>query len=142
MMGFVCAISAALCIIILITISSLLGYVQSIIPTQGLIKIDELHYYFSTEDTLFQLDGLREITLAINSLETEKKIKLSSMRPGCNFGFNRKQKDMAQTATFNYIRINKFYQNDIQNTFSIQPIKVDNYEQGINTCYVDLYFKN
>jgi len=141
MIGFVCAISAALCIIILITISSLLGYIQTVIPTQGLNKIDELHYYFSTEDTLFQRDGLREITLAVNTLETENKFTLSSLRPGCNYGFNRTQKYMAQTATFNYIRINKFYQNDLENTFTIQPIKIDNYEQGINTCYVDLYFK-
>ena len=62
MIGFVSAISASLAIIILVVISSLIGYVQSIMPAKGLIKIDELTYRYVMEGKFIEDKLIEEDT--------------------------------------------------------------------------------
>jgi hypothetical protein len=137
MIGFVCAISASLTIVILITISSLLGYIDSMIPKHSLTKVSEFHYHYSMDSVFIEESALKNLTLLVNSLEVNNQLRIMSYRPGCNFGFNRSEKEMTEIATFNFIRMEQFY----KNKFSIQSIKIDTYSNGINNCYVDVYFE-
>jgi hypothetical protein len=137
MIGFVCAISASLAIIILITISSLLGYINSVIPKEGLLKISEFHYNYTMDNVFIQASVLAEMTLAIDSLELSNDFDLKYYRAGCNYGFNRVENEMTEIATFNFVRIHQFYGDQV----NVEPVEVRYYDEGINTCYIDVYFE-
>jgi len=138
MIGFVSAISASLAVIILVTVSSLLGYVGSILPKTGIKKIDETHYQYIMDNVFVGISSLDTLTLTIDALETKNNIALESHRPVCNFGFNRSEREMVEIVTFNFLKINQYYEEDVQ----VLSAKTEVYDLGINYCYLDLKFSN
>jgi len=136
MIGFVSAISASLAVIILITVTSLLAYIDSIFPRIGLRKINDLHYQYVMGELFVENSSLSELSLKINLLENEEGVILKSHKPICNYGFNRPEREMLEIVTFNYLKILKFYEDDI----SVQGVDVELYEAGFNYCYIDLLF--
>jgi hypothetical protein len=89
------------------------------------------------DNVYIQESVLAELTLFINSYELSNNLKLKSYRPGCNYGFNRVENEMTEIATFNFIGIHQFYSDKI----NVEPIEVRSYDEGINTCYIDVYFE-
>ena len=136
MIGFVSAISASLAVIILITVSSLLGYVNSILPKKGVKKIDDTHYQYVMGNIFVREEALNQLTLLVSEIESENNIVLQSNRPVCNFGFNRPEREMIEVATFNFLKIKQYYGDEV----SILGVKTEEYEAGFNFCYLDVYF--
>lgn len=136
MIGFVSAISASLAVIILITVSSLLGYVDSILPKTGIRKVTDTHYQYVMGNIFLSQGGLNNLTLLISDLETEKKIILTSHRPVCNFGFNRPEREMLEVVTFNFLKVKQFYSGEVD----VLGAKTESYNSGFNFCYLDIYF--
>jgi hypothetical protein len=136
MIGFVSAISASLAVIILITVSSLLGYVNSILPKKGIKKIDETHYQYIMGNVFVGQKPLNQLTVLISEMEVTNEITLISSRPICNFGFNRPEREMIEIATFNFLKIKQYYGAEV----NVLDIKTESYESGFNFCYFDMRF--
>ncbi len=138
MIGVVSAISASLAVIILVTVSSLLGYVGSILPKTGIKKVSDNHYKYIMNNVFVGASVLDTLTLTIDGIESKNNIALQSHRPVCNFGFNRSEREMIEIVTFNFLKINKYYEDDVE----VLNAKTESYEGGINYCYLDLKFSN
>jgi hypothetical protein len=138
MIGFVCAISSSLAVIILITISSLLGYLNSILPSTGFKKINETHYQYITGNVFLGGDAMVKLTIGIDDLEKNNNMILLSHRTVCNYGFNRSEREMAEIVTFNFLKIKQYYREDPR----VLNAKTENHDSGINYCYVDINFNS
>lgn len=132
MIGFVSAISASLAIIILVVISSLIGYVQSIMPAKGLIKIDELTYRYVMEGKFIEDKLIEEVVVQIENAGLASRVV--SYQTGCNYGFNTVEREMLEVSTYNYLVLNQYFQESMKigNTNNYEALEV------INTCYIDI----
>ncbi|MBR7889799.1 hypothetical protein J9B83_12740 [Marinomonas sp. A79] len=136
MIGFVSAISASLAIIILVVISSLIGYVQSIMPAKGLVKIDENKYRYVMEGKFVNPDLLELVVIEIESAGIASRV--TSYQNGCSYGFNTKQREMEEVATYNYLVLNQYFQK------SLKIDTINNYKADdvLNTCYIDINLRS
>lgn len=132
MVGFVSAISAALAIIILVVMSALIGYVKSILPESGLIKIDENKYRYIQEEIYLTDKVIGEVELQLSQLGIAQRLK--SYQVGCNYGFNMPERQAFEISTFNYLTINKYFDDAIE----VGKIEIFKSQEGINTCYMDI----
>ncbi|GLO63423.1 hypothetical protein MACH09_39310 [Vibrio sp. MACH09] len=133
MIGFVAAISASLAVIILVVIASLIGFVQSIIPTTGLVKIDELTYRYNMQTPYVTRELLTDLVLTVGDMSISDRIK--SYQTGCNYGFNTNEYEMTRIATFNYIATNQFF----AGSYPVDNIKVVSQQDKMNSCYIDIH---
>jgi hypothetical protein len=136
MIGFVSAISSALAVIILITITSLLGYVNSFLPKTGLQKINDYHYNYIMGGMFVGQERLNSLTLKVAELEAANNMVLATSRPVCNFGFNRPEREMNEVATFNFIKTKQYYRGEV----NVLNIRTEEYNGGFNYCYLDIRF--
>ena len=133
MIGFVSAITASLAVIILVVISSLIGFVQSIMPSTGLVKVDGQTYRYNQVSPYISQEILRDVVLTINDMSFSDQIK--SFQIGCNHGFNASQYEMKHIATYNYIVINKFF----AGSYPIDSIKVVSEPNKMNNCFIEIH---
>ncbi|WP_375749702.1 hypothetical protein [Vibrio sp. HN007] len=133
MIGFVAAISASLAVIILVVIASLIGFVQSIMPTSGIIKIDEDTYRYNFKTPYVTRELLTELVLTIGDMSFSDRIK--SYQIGCNYGFNTTEYEMTRIATFNYIATNQFF----DNSYPVDNIVVEEEPERMNSCHMDIH---
>ena len=106
MIGFVSAITASLAVIILVVISSLIGFVQSIMPSTGMVKISQVTYRYNQQTPYINEDILHDLVVTAEKMQISSRIK--AFQIGCNYGFNASQYEMKHIATYNYIVINKY----------------------------------
>ncbi|MFD2176921.1 hypothetical protein [Veronia pacifica] len=132
MIGFVSALSASLAIIILVTISALIGYIESIFPTHGLIKVDETKYRYVMKGYYVDEALLREVIIAVDNLGLTEKV--GSYQTGCNYGFNTSEREMTVIPTFNYVTLNQYF----AGAMPIDSITVYEELGVINTCFIDI----
>lgn len=132
MIGFVSAISSALAVIILVVIASLLGYIQSILPPEGLIKINEVKYRYIMDGYYLENKFLQQVVVEVENLGLSDRV--ISYQPGCNYGFNTDERQMTEIPTFNYIILTKYF----GETIPIDSIIIDEQSQAINNCFVDI----
>ncbi|WED20667.1 hypothetical protein L3Q72_08385 [Vibrio sp. JC009] len=133
MIGFVAAITASLAVIILVVISSLIGFVQSIMPTTGLIKIDEVTYRYNLQTPYVSREVLKDLVLTVDGMSFNDRVK--SYQTGCNFGFNTNENEMVHIATFNYISLNQFF----AGSYPIEHINVVSQDDRMNSCFIDIH---
>lgn len=132
MIGFVSAISASLAIIILVVISALIGYVQSIMPAKGLIKVNETKYRYVMEGKFINSELLELVVIEIENTGIANRV--ISYQNGCTYGFNTKKREMEEVSTYNYLVLNQYF---------LKSLKIDttnNYKADnvLNTCYIDI----
>lgn len=132
MIGFVSAISASLAIIILVVIASLIGYVQSIMPTKGLIKISDTKYRYVMEGKFVNNALIEEVILEIENVGVSNRV--ISYQTGCNYGFNSNSREMLEVATYNYLVINQYFLESMK----IESVNNSENINSINTCYIDI----
>ncbi len=135
MIGFVSALSASLAIMVLVVLSALIGYVQSILPTTGLIRLDEYTYRYVQEDVYIEPRIIGEVILEIDLMGLTNDVV--SYQVGCNHGFNQDSRQATEIATFNYLTINNYFDEKVK----IGNIKVEEFPDGFNICYVDINMK-
>ncbi|MDV7105620.1 hypothetical protein R3X26_14530 [Vibrio sp. TH_r3] len=133
MIGFVAAITASLAVIILVVISSLIGFVQSIMPTTGIIKIDELTYRYNQKSPYVSKEILQDLVLTANDMSFGDRIK--SYQNGCSYDFNANEYEMRHIATYNYIATSQFF----GDSFHVDHIKVIAEPEKINSCFIDIH---
>ncbi|WP_413283051.1 hypothetical protein [Vibrio sp. MA40-2] len=133
MIGFVAAITASLAVIILVVISSLIGFVQSIMPTTGIIKIDELTYRYNQKSPYVSKEILQDLVLTANDMSFGDRIK--SYQNGCSYDFNANEYEMRHIATYNYIATHQFF----DGAFPVEHIKIIAESEKINSCFIDIH---
>lgn len=136
MIGFIAAISGVLAIIVLVVIANFLTFVASIMPANGLIKVDEFKYRFVMEDRFVTVDLLD--SLVENAYDFGLTGNIESFQNGCNHGFNSDIKAAETISTYNYIILQEYF----QNTFNVSPILIEEDTDRFNICYVDINLLN
>jgi hypothetical protein len=132
MIGFVSAISASLAIIILVSLASLIAYVQSILPSYGLVKISDDKYRYYMDGQFVKPALIEDIVTQAYNLGISDRI--TSYQNGCLYGFNLNQEAADQISTFNYITMNQFFQDSVP----VGSILALLDESKINACFVDI----
>lgn len=132
MIGFIAAISASLAIIVLVVVASLIGYVQSILPSKGLIKINEEKYRYIMEGTFVNANLLSEIILQIETVGVSGRVK--SYQNGCNYGFNVNKRDVDEISTYNYLVMNQFFGDALKVDSIVDEVE----NEKFNVCFVDI----
>lgn len=136
MIGFVSAISASLALIILVSIASLVAYVQSILPAYGLVKINDDKYRYYMEGQFINQALLEEIVGQAYNLGISDRI--TSYQNGCLYGFNLNKDGADQVSTFNYIVMNQFFQDSVPVGNILAMVD----ESKMNTCFVDINLRS
>lgn len=133
MIGFVAAITASLAVIILVVIASLIGFVQSIMPTTGVVKIDEFTYRYNLKTPYVNQEILQELVLTVSDMSFSDRIQ--SYQNGCNFGFNANEKEMKHIATYNYIMTHQFF----AGSYPVDHINIISQNKKMNSCFIDIH---
>jgi len=135
MIGFVSAISASLAVIILVSLASLVAFVQSILPASGLVKINDNKYRYVMEGQFLKNDLIEEVVTQIynHGLST----RVDNYQNGCNYGFNVDQQQSHQISTYNYIVMNGFF----QESTPVLEIVEETEKSKINVCFIDINLK-
>lgn len=136
MIGFVSAISGALAVIILMTVSALVGYIDSIAPRVGLAKISDLQYAYVMKNIFIRNDSMVEFSLIVSDIEEKEKISLNSVKIVCNYGFNLSEREVDEILTYNYVRLNLWY----KDTVDVEKVNSIYYGQAINYCEINMMF--
>lgn len=133
MVGFIGALSSSLCILILVFITLLLSYIDSMLPSSSMFKINESTNRFPIK-TYFITDQLKdEITDAINiiSIDSDKKPNLITV--GCTFGFDINNDIANNIMVYNAIKLSSFNINT-----DIQALQKPIYKDDVlNYCFLD-----
>jgi hypothetical protein len=132
MIGFIAAISGVLAIIVLVTIANFLTFVASIMPANGLIKIDEFKYRYVMEErfvTSRLLDSLVE-----NVYDFGLTDNIKNFQNGCNYGFNYDKNGAENISTYNYIVMQDYF----RTSYKIDSILIEVDMDRFNVCYIDI----
>jgi len=135
MIGFVSAISASLAVIILVSLASLVAFVQSILPASGLVKINDNKYRYVMEGQFLKNVLIEEVVTQIYNHGLSSRVE--TYQNGCNFGFNIDKQQSHQISTYNYIVMNGFFQESTPVLEIVEEV-----EKGkINVCFIDINLK-
>ncbi len=133
MVGFIGALSSALCILILVFITLIIGYIDSLLPDKSIFRIDEITYrypidsYYVTEQVIFELG--REI----RRLKEGDTFIVENVNLGCTYDFDIDKKSAENLSVYNSIKVSN---SDFGVDVSLGEIELDKYR--INYCYADL----
>lgn len=138
MVGFIGALSSSLCVIILVFITLLMGYIESMLPDTSLFRVDEVTYRYPIKG-YFVTDLVRlDILDVINELKTKNDFNLDKIEVGCSYGFDLNYELTENISIYNGIKINSF-------SFPVDTLVMKNYplkEFELNYCFLDLIKKD
>lgn len=132
MIGFISAISSALAVIILVVISSLLAFVQAMMPSTGIVRLSDVKYRYVMESNYIDADLIRSVI--IKSKELGIAGKVISYQNGCSYGFNANERQMLEISTFNYITLTQYF----DGTVPVNPMYTFEENEVINSCFIDI----
>lgn len=135
MIGFVSALSASLAIMVLVVLSALIGYVQSILPSTGMIKISENKYRYFQKTIYLDAPLINEVVLQVETLGMTNRV--TSYQSGCDHGFNHSDRQAFEVSTYNYLTLNNYFGEKVK----IGNINVMENIETFNTCYIDINLK-
>lgn len=139
MIGFISAVSASLAIFVLISVVTLVAYLDTITPKYGFKKISELHYLYIITDSYLNDSKLTMMQNFITKTSERDTISLESLKPDCNYGFNRDERKATEIVTYNYVQLIQYVQKS--GSATVLPINRHSFDVGVNYCHVDLMFK-
>tara|TARA_B110001469_G_C9275814_1_gene153279 strand:+ start:71 stop:499 length:429 start_codon:yes stop_codon:yes gene_type:complete len=135
MIGFVSALTASLSVIILVVLAALIGFVESILPETGLIKVNDYKYRYIQENPFIQEDLINKVLLEIESMKLLDDVK--SYQVKCQFGYNQNYRQASEIATFNYLAITNYLGDNVL----VGNIDIIESKEGLNTCFIDVNIK-
>jgi len=135
MIGFVSALTASLSVIILVVLAALIGFVESILPEAGLIKINDYKYRYIQENPFIETDLINKVVLEIESMKLLEDVK--SYQVNCQFGYNQSYRQASEIATFNYLTITNY----LGDNALVGNIGIVESKDGLNTCFIDINIK-
>lgn len=137
MIGFVAAISASLAVITLVVISSLIAYIESILPEKGLIKINDSKYRYVMDRQFVNSELISLVVIKVDEVLAESKERVVSYQTGCTYGFSKSKREVEEVSTYNHLVLSQYFLESVPviNSNSFQEDEV------INTCYIDINIK-
>ncbi|WP_114764656.1 hypothetical protein [Vibrio rhodolitus] len=132
MIGFVSAISSALAVIVLVVIATLLAFVQAIMPTTGLVRINDVKYRYVMESSYIEPQLIREVILKTEVAGIDDRV--ISYQNGCTYGFNSSERQMTEISTYNYITMTQYFDDAIP----VAPMYTIAEKEVFNTCFIDI----
>ncbi len=133
MVGFIGALSSALCILILVFITLIVGYIDSLLPEASFFRVNEATYRYPISSYYVTDDVLKELDAILININEDEKFKINSINVGCSFGFDIGESSANNIMVYNTIKINTG-KIPIDATMNKDPI-VD--KNKLNYCYVD-----
>lgn len=133
MVGFIGALSSSLCILILVFITLVVGYIDSLIPSSVMQKIDENTYRYPVKTYYVSTDIIDEVDQKIIELKEKEKFETGYLQVGCEGGFDIDLKSADNIMVFNTIKMNS-------HQYNIPVIMYDGptvSEHSLNYCYID-----
>ncbi|KFA99250.1 hypothetical protein [Vibrio sp. ER1A] len=139
MVGFIGALSSSLCIVILIFVTLLMGYIKSLLPDGSLFQIDEatfrypLKSYFIDETMESEL---KEVLIKVK----QDDVQVNSIKVGCYYGLDLDESMANNISIYNTIKINQF---NLESNYEVTMYKkMPKEEHKMNYCFVDLNKSN
>ena len=133
MVGFIGALSSSLCILILVFITLLLSYIDSLLPETSLFKLNETTERLPIASYFIHDNFKPEIGKALTKIELENNEKSKAAMIGCTAGFDISEETAINIMAYNAIKILNFNLN-IDVKIYEKPIFND---QQLNYCFVD-----
>jgi hypothetical protein len=135
MIGFVSALTASLSVIILVVLAALIGFVESILPEAGLIKINDYKYRYIQENAFIEADLINKLVLQVEAMKLMKDVK--SYQVNCQFGYNQSYRQASEIATYNYLAITDYLGGNVL----VGNIGIIESKEGLNSCFIDINMK-
>lgn len=132
MIGFISAISSALAVIILVVISSLLAFVQAMMPATGIVRLSDVKYRYVMESSYINPELIREVIIQSENIGIGDRV--ISYQNGCNYGFNANERQMLEISTFNYISLAQYF----DGTVPIESMYLFEEKEVLNSCFIDI----
>ena len=133
MVGFIGALSSSLCILILVFITLLLSYIDSLLPKTSMFKLNEATDRLPITSYFINDAFKPEMKKALDKLGFEKSKIPKSVLIGCTTGFDINEETATNIMAYNAIKILSFNLN-IDVKIYKKPIFND---QQLNYCFVD-----
>lgn len=137
MVGFIGALSSSLCILILVFITLIVGYIDSLLPESSVFRIDEATFRFPISSYYVTDDVINELEFIISDLKSNKDFVVDSLAIGCSEGFDIDKASANNLMVFNSIKVSSGL--DIDSVMNNKPIFDEN---KLNYCYVDILRRN
>ena len=133
MVGFIGALSSSLCILILVFITLLIGYIDSLLPEASLFRINESSYRYPIA-SYFVTDSIEgEVDAVLTKLAEDHRFVPDELLVGCTSGFDIQPEMAENIMVFNTIKLGAF-------TLPMQSRMADNSElvdNKLNYCYLE-----
>jgi hypothetical protein len=133
MVGFIGALSSSLCILILVFITLLLGYIDAMIPAPSLFKLTESTYRFPLKDYFINDEFKEEISQVLKDVYNITEENPGIIKIGCSYGFDMDEQSANNIMVYNSIKITSF---DLPVDVTMYPTPQENKNQ-MNYCYID-----
>ncbi|MGL4826553.1 MAG: hypothetical protein ACRC24_03565 [Vibrionaceae bacterium] len=134
MVGFIGALSSSLCVLILVFITLLLSYIESLLPERSIFKLEESTFRYPINSYYVSDETGNEIKETIDDLLKNNSFKIKTMYIGCTYGFDMTEDIANNIMAYNSIKINGF---KFAADFKIIS-KITKSETELNYCYIDL----
>lgn len=134
MVGFIGALSSSLAILILVFITLLLGYIDSMLPEKSLFQLSEATYRYPLQ-SYFITDAFKpEMEDLIKNHQNNTKQTVKSVNIGCTAGFDMSNESAMNIMVYNTIKLTSF-------NLSVPVImerEVTDKPEQLNYCFIDL----
>lgn len=133
MVGFIGALSSSLCILILVFITLLLSYINSMLPSSSLFKINASTERLPIKTYFLSVEIKDEVKDIISKLSENETTRPNTIMVGCTYGFDIGESTANNISIFNAIKINSFNLD-----LNIKVLKDPIYKKDVlNYCFVD-----
>ncbi|MFM2589891.1 hypothetical protein [Vibrio sp. TBV020] len=133
MVGFIGALSSSLCILILVFITLIVGYIDSLLPEASVFRIDEATYRYPISSYYVTDEVINELDIIIDDLSINKGFSTKSLEVGCSSGFDIDIQSANNLMVYNTIKTNNSL--NLEALMNDQP-SIDT--NKLNYCYIDI----
>ncbi|WP_045412571.1 hypothetical protein [Vibrio owensii] len=133
MVGFIGALSSSLCILILVFITLIVGYIDSLLPEASVFRIDEATYRYPISSYYVTDEVINELDIIIDDLSINKGFSTKSLEVGCSSGFDIDTQSANNLMVYNTIKTNNSL--NLEALMNDQP-SIDT--NKLNYCYIDI----
>lgn len=133
MVGFIGALSSSLCILILVFITLLLGYIDSMLPAPSLFKLNESTHRFPLKNYFIDANFKTEVENVMRDVYGITETNPGSLKVGCTYGFDMDEQSALNIMVYNSIQLTSF---KLPVDVTMYPDPQENKNQ-MNYCYID-----
>ena len=133
MVGFIGALSSSLCILILVFITLLVGYIDSLLPEASLFKINESTYRYPIASYFIVNEMKEEVSNVLVRLQEDYHFLPERTEVGCTAGFDIQTEMAENIMAYNTIKLSSF-DLPLDSIMEAAPVQVGD---KLNYCYLE-----